>query len=157
MSRPPTLTPNQRAALVSWWIGQGYGLTEQQIRSLGQLHCRDQVERMLAVIGKVAHIERDERGVWSWDFSPLSPPETWRRDHTRQRRHDPNERARAVLVAMTLARDGEVTRRELSERLGISRQAAFRLLDSLSIVLPIYISDYGRGVWSVLDMKELEE
>lgn len=153
----PSLTPNQRIGLVAWMLGLGYGLTEAQIRSLGQLRSRDQVRRMVAVISQVAHLDHDDCGLWSWDCCSLTAPETWRRDPTRERRHDPHERERAAWVSLTLARYGEVSTRQLGEQLGISRQAAFRLLDSLSIVLPIYVSDRARGVWAVLDMKELED
>jgi len=153
----PTLTPNQRIAKVSWMLGQGYGLSEQQIRTLGHLHSREQVRRMLAVMGQVACLSCDDDGMWSWDCRGLTTPETWRRDKKWQRRHDPHERARAAWVAFTLAKCGEVTTRELSTRFAISRQAAFRLLDVLSIVLPLYIANRTRGVWAVLDMKELEQ
>jgi hypothetical protein len=50
-----------------------------------------------------------------------------------------------------------VSTRQLSSQLGISRQAAFRLLDCLSIVLPLYVRDCAKGVWAVLDMRELED
>ena len=132
------LTPNQRAALVAYELGQGAGLTEKQITTMTQFTYPAGIKRLLAATQRIADIERVD-GTWSW------------RGHINVRT-DLRSRERAILVAFLFAHAGEVNSWELKKQLGISRQAVFYLLATLSGVLPIYHEKDGH--WRVCDWRD---
>jgi hypothetical protein len=71
------------------------------------------------------------------------------------RGHDPHEPERAALVAFQLAMRGVVISPQLAEQFGITRQGSYRMLCSMSCMLPLYLEDRRTGTWAVLDSKEL--
>jgi hypothetical protein len=138
------LTPQQRAALVGWHLALGEGLDLAALRALTQLRTAD-VLRLLERLCAIAELRQDAAGCWYFVVgSPVYATAA----------HLPQQRGAAV--GMLFALRGEVQTGQVARAFGVTRQDAYRLLATVSGVLPVYALGTRRGVWGVCALCEEE-
>lgn len=139
----------QRAALVIWWLAHGEALTTGNVARLCGI-TREGAQCLMHTLAGSWDIRR-ERGRWylrSWR-EPCITFDGGRRE------------MRGAFLAWRLARGGEFTTVEAGAMLGCGREAARRILNVLSQVLPIYQHPRQGGgtwgmAWTVLARREEE-
>jgi transcriptional regulator of acetoin/glycerol metabolism len=127
--------------LIAYYLGQGEGLTDQQIEKLSGLARRSALA-LIRSLSEIIDIRQDEDGIWAAYYGATpSQPRTPRQRHS--------------LIAYELAIKGEIKTTDLARRLGIARNTVYSSLCGLSIVLPIYYDEHTR-TWKVLTGDELD-
>lgn len=128
-------TPQQKAALLAWWLAHGEGLTVDAVGALlfGRV-CDDEIGRMVRSLAQVIPIEYDERsGIWA------AVPGELREAFSREQR--------AAVIAWRFARGEELTVMQVANSLGVQRRTAGNLLTLISGVIPIYDTNVGPNLW----------
>jgi hypothetical protein len=120
----------EKVALVCWWLAHGEALP-------------------VGVVKKVAPEVLEVLDLQERDGMVFAPLEAWPRIiHQNGYRRI----SLAASCAFRLARGGELCATDVSREAGISRPTVYRVLATISRVLPIYIDQVGRGKrWKVLE------
>lgn len=122
-------TPQQRAALLAWWLAEGATLTPDQLARRLHVGPRNLARLLRALLG-CAHIERDALGrVYLGSRAVM---------------YATTARERAFVLALWLQGGAQLRGVDVQRSLGLhNRTSAYRLLNVLACVLPIAPDEAG--------------